>query len=272
MRRAIRAAVKFRRFFSTDSAKAIKAGDFGYLNAINYMAPARSAGVGNLCSHASPGCIALCLGRESGQAAMISAATGTNLVRLSRERKARYFMGERQAYMREMLFHIAAACRNAKRKRLNLVVRPNGSTDIAYEGLRVMIDPDFAAMLSDISGESVSAGAQTIFSAFPSIQFVDYTKNPKRFDRPLPANYHLTFSRSETNESDCYSLLKRGFNVAVVFGKALPESFGGFQVINGDLHDLRHLDARGGVIVGLTPKGQKAKRDQSGFVVQPIAA
>jgi hypothetical protein len=38
---------------------------------------------------------------------MVSRVTGTNSVRDSRERKARYFMTERQAYMLEMLHHIA---------------------------------------------------------------------------------------------------------------------------------------------------------------------
>jgi hypothetical protein len=126
---------------------------------------------------------------------MVSANTNwTNNVRDSRERKARYFMQERQAYMVEMLHHIAAACRTAKRKRIKLCVRPNGSTDIAYEGLRVVIMPSLAAELSKISGHEVTAGVHTIFSAFPKVQFVDYSKNPKRFERELPANYSLTFS------------------------------------------------------------------------------
>src|SRR5262245_66275887 len=98
---------KFQRFFSVDSPKAIKAAKLNYLNAINYMAPHDSGGAGNLCPHASPGCVALCLGRESGQAAMVSRETGTNLVRDSRERKARYFMRDRAAYLREMMLHIA---------------------------------------------------------------------------------------------------------------------------------------------------------------------
>jgi TolB-like protein len=160
-----------------DNPKAVKARGYGYLNAINYMAPASSGGVGNLCPHASPGCIALCLGRESGQAAMVSRATGTNNVRDSRERKARYFMTERASYMAEMMSAIAAAARAAKRARLKLAVRPNGSSDIAYEGLRVAIDASFAKELSRVSGLKVVAGNHTIFSAFPSVQFLDYTKN-----------------------------------------------------------------------------------------------
>lgn len=262
--------VQFERFFSVDSPKAIKAAKWNYLNAINYMAPHRSAGVGNLCSHASERCIALCLGRESGQAAMVSRATGTNAVRQSRERKARYFMGDRQAYMREMLLHVARAQGKARRKGMTLAVRPNGSTDIAYEGLHVEIDHMFAAELSRFSGLAVSAGVHNLFSAFPSVQFLDYTKNPLRLKRDLPSNYHLTFSRSETNEADALAALAAGRNVAVVFGNGLPATWRGYRVINGDEHDLRFLDPAG-VVVGLTPKGAKAKRDMGGFVVRGAA-
>lgn len=263
--------LQFKRFFSVDSPKAIKAKKCQYLNAINYMAPHKSGGVGNLCSHASTGCIALCLGRESGQASMVSAGTNwTNNVRDSRERKARYFMQQRQEYMVEMLYHIAAACRTARRKGIKLAVRPNGSTDIAYEGLRVMIMPSLAAELSKISGYKITAGVHTIFSAFPNVQFVDYSKNPRRFERPLPANYSLTFSRSETNETDAIKILKGGHNVAIVFAGNMPKAWNGYRVIDGDEHDLRHLDPKG-VVVGLTPKGNKAKRDTSGFVVRQAA-
>jgi hypothetical protein len=199
---------------------------------------------------------------------MVSAATNwTNNVRESRKRKAHYFMKQRQAYMREMLLHIAKAIRTAKRKRLKLCVRPNGSTDIAYEGIRYMIDGELAAQLTAISGHVVPNGAQTIMTAFPNITMVDYTKSARRFKRALPANYHLTFSRSETNEADCLELLAQGHNVAVVFAGKLPKTWNGYRVINGDVHDLRHLDPKG-VVVGLSPKGSKAKRDMAGFVVR----
>ena len=88
--------------------------------------------------------------------------------------------------------------------------------------------------------------------------------------RDLPSNYHLTFSRTESNWSDCLRVLAAGKNVAAVFDK-VPASYEGFTVIDGDKHDLRQLDPKGGVIVGLSPKGRKAKKDTSGFVVR-IAA
>lgn len=264
--------VQFNQFFSVDSSKAIKAQKWGYLNAINYMAPHKSGGVGNLCSHASPACISLCLGLESGQAAMVSKATGTNAVRQSRERKARYFMNDRQGYMREMMLHIARLARKASKMGFWLAVRPNGSTDIAYEGIRIFVTPEFAAQLHEISGFQITSGLHTIFSAFPGILFLDYTKNFNRFNRVLPSNYHLTFSRSEINDVKALELLEKGVNVAVVFRGGLPASWNGYQVIDGDEHDLRFLDPQGvkGVVVGLSPKGLKAKHDKSGFVLDTL--
>jgi hypothetical protein len=60
----------FGRMASVDNPKASKATKYGFLNAILYMAPASSAdGTFNLCANAGS-CVALCLGRESGQAAI----------------------------------------------------------------------------------------------------------------------------------------------------------------------------------------------------------
>jgi len=49
------------------------------------------------------------------------------------------------------------------------------------------------------------------------VQFYDYTKLPNR--RNLPPNYHLTFSRSESNEHYVPMAFDNGMNVAVVFRK-----------------------------------------------------
>ena len=104
--------------------------------------------------------------------------------------------------------------------------------------------------------------------AFPGLQFYDYTKNPNRIaanlEGRMPANYHLTFSRSEENDKVALSILQSGGSVAIVF-TALPAAFAGAPVVNGDETDLRFLDPRG-CVVGLKAKG-RAKRDESGFVV-----
>jgi hypothetical protein len=242
--------MRFSKFFSTDSAKAIKADKFGYLNAINYMAPHSTAGVGNLCPNASDGCKALCLGMYSGQAAMVSdLENGTNAVRESRIAKSQFFMNERQEFMTEMVKHTEAMIRKAKRENKKLAVRPNGSTDIAFE--RIPTD-----------------NGQPLPFRFPEIQFVDYTKSIQRvMDSRKPRNYHLTFSLSETNMHEAIHALANGHNVAVVFGDGQPDNFLGHKVIDGTEHDLRHLDPQP-VIVGLDPKGKKAKADTSGFVVR----
>ena len=95
------------------------------------------------------------------------------------------------------------------------------------------------------------------------------------------ANYHLTFSLSESNDADAMDALDAGYNVAVVFdiksrGGKLPETFdlkvkdeSGVRVkrvpvINADDSDVRFYDPKG-VIVGLKAKGD-AKSDTTGFV------
>jgi len=247
--------VKFQRFFSTDSAKAIKADKYGWLNGINYMAQADTGSVGfkkyfNLCPDASDGCKSLCLGKYSGQAAMVKdLENGINNVRASRIAKAQWFMSDRQAFMREMSHHVKLLSRKAERENKNLAVRPNGSTDIAFEYIK-------------------GHNGQTLPEQFPEIQFVDYTKNMKRMLNPnRPSNYHLTFSLSEVNMHEAIHVLANGHNVAVVFGHGQPDRYLGHRVIDGTEHDLRHLDPSP-VIVGLDPKGKKAKNDTSGFVVR----
>jgi hypothetical protein len=160
-------------------------------------------------------------------------------------------MHDRAAYMADVAKEIARLERRAAKDGLKLCPRLNGSSDIAWERIQC--------------GEH-----RNVFEVFPHIAFVDYTKNAARFDRPLPDNYCLVFSRSETNERTAIALLKRGVNVAVVFAGQRPCHWRGFPVIDGDKHDLRHLDPRGprGTVIALSPKGQIAKRDRTGFVVR----
>ena len=226
---------KFTKFFSTDSAKAIKAEKYGWLNAINYMAPHTTGGAGNLCPDSSPGCRKLCLGMYSGQAAMVAdLENGTNAVRESRIAKAQWFMADRSAFMAEMAQHIHAMIRKADRENKELAVRPNGSTDIAFEYIR-------------------GYNGQTLPEQFPKIQFVDYTKSMKRMLNPnRPRNYHLTFSLSETNMHEAMHVLANRKNVAVVFGNGQPETFMGHRVIDGTEHDLRLLTLLAPLATGCT--------------------
>lgn len=236
----------FTQFFSLDSPKAIKARSFGWMNAINYMAPASTAGVGDMCPWSSVACRALCLGEHSGQAAM-HAEGKTNACLESRKAKTVMFMKARAQFMRELAAGIGRAARKATREGLQLCVRLNGATDINWIA---------------------------VIKQYPDIQFVDYTKSEARAiahaQGKLPPNYHITFSFAGDNHEACERVLAAGGNVAVCFSGAFPQTYFGRRVIDGDLSDLRHLDPRDGVVVGLSPKGRKAKRDgvKLGFVVQ----
>jgi hypothetical protein len=255
-----------RRLFSTDSAKAAKAEGFGYLNAIHYMAPYTSGGAGNLCSHASAECIALCLGWYSGQASMVrDLEEDTNSVRDSRIAKAQAFMHDRNAYMNDLARSVVANERKARREELELCVRLNGSTDVAYERMSFALDAKTARLCGRREGERI-----TMLALFPHLQFVDYTKNPNRLGK-APANLALTLSFAGDNEPACVAALERGHNVAVIFAGAFPATWNGFPVIDGDAHDLRHLDPRN-VVVGLSPKGAKAKAHTGPMVVRETLA
>jgi hypothetical protein len=242
--------ILFTRFFSEDSAKAKKGLTYGALNAINYMSPHTLNGLGvNLCAGSSAGCRDLCLGHYSGQAAMVrDIEKDMNNVRLSRQRKARYWIENPTAFLAEAEYHIDKLVTKARNMDLEPVIRMNGSTDIAFED-------------------------HGLIQNFSDVQFVDYTKLYKRF-KNRPDNLSLTFSRSETNEVTARKLLERGENVAVVFAGGMPDEYLGAPVISGDDHDLRHRDPRrdGGYIIGLAPKGAKAKRgDVFGFIVREAA-
>jgi hypothetical protein len=120
-------------------------------------------------------------------------------------------------------------------------------------------------VVSDVAWERVWP---ELFADFPMVQFMDYTKDISRIlDPSRPANYHLTFSRSEANEADCRRALAAGHNVTVVFRKPpFPATFWGYPVIDGDRSDLRFLDPAP-CIVALKAKGAGARRDTTEFVL-----
>lgn len=211
--------------------------DMRFLSAILYMAPHKLSGV-NLCPGASPGCIKTCL-NTAGRGAFTS-------VQSARVRKAKLFWEQRGAFLELLRKDLNRLVKRSERLNKPLAVRLNGTTDVCWQ----------------------SSG---LLAEFPMVQFYDYTKVYRRLEmlrrRPI-ANYHLTFSRSESNDSHCLKALSLGFNVAVVFKHSLPASYLGHEVIAGDASDMRFLDPKG-VIVGLTAKGL-AKRDRSGFVVDRV--
>jgi hypothetical protein len=166
----------------------------------------------------------------------------TNTIQKARIRKTQYFFADRNAFMLDLAYDIQKAIRFAEKQGLTPVIRLNGTSDLSWEKYEV---PVFCT--------------KNIFELFPTVQFYDYTKVLGRKVKDIP-NYHLTFSRAESNEADVLLALAAGMNVAAVYD-AIPEG-----MPSADETDLRFLDPKVGYI-GLKAKG-RAKKDLSGFVIR----
>lgn len=212
--------------------KMLKSVEFGYLTAILHLAPHTESGT-NLCPKASIGCSNACLYKQG--------MGKFDNVQKARLERTRLYLENPIEFQSKLYWDIEKLKRLAEKQGLTPAVRINGTSDVPKLAIKVARD-------------------------FPEIQFWDYTKilaTLKRSD--IPKNYHLTFSRSESNQSEAFEALQLGHSVAIVFDK-LPTRYHGYKVIDGDIHDLRFLDEPN-VIVGLTAKGT-AKKDESGFVVR----
>jgi len=225
------------------NTKTVKGEAMGYMTFIMHLAPSTLSGY-NTCPMASEGCASACL-NTAGRGRFTA-------IQEARIRKTKWFFENRETFMAQLVKDIEAAERKAEREGMVPVFRLNGTSDIRWETVPVTID---------------GVTYPNIFLAFPNRQFYDYTKLTNRKVKAL--NYHLTFSRSESNEIDALRMLGQGMNVAVVFDE-LPAKWAGVKVIDGTETDLRFLDEQG-VIVGLVAKG-KAKKDSSGFTVLQRAA
>jgi hypothetical protein len=204
---------------------------------------------------ASEGCIKLCL-NKSGRALMQTA--DYHPVFDGRIARARLYFQNRPLFLAMLRHELTLAYKLAKRKNLRVIAR-----------LNVLSDIDWARVHPEIIRD------------FPQVIFYGYTKLPSAMSRfadgAYPKNYYLTFSRSETNEQTSIDFLNRGCNATVVFNtkyssaskQALPTTWNGFPVIDGDETDLRFLDPQG-VVVGLRAKGLARRKENqvSGFVVK----
>jgi hypothetical protein len=212
----------------------------GYMTVGLSLSPANESGF-QTCASSSAGCRKACL-YTSGMGRFAN-------VKRARVAKTVLFFKQRDTFLAMLVAELQKWQRKADKAGKILAVRLNVVSDIPWEVV-----------------------APQLFAAFPNVQFYDYTKHYKRMIRfatkdSFPANYHLTFSRSENNGDECYCVLKSGGNVTVVYdNKKLPPYWNGFRVINGDETDLRFLD-ESGVVVGLYAKGE-GKKDTSGFIVQ----
>lgn len=227
------------KLLNSGNAKTKKGEAVGWKTFGIHLAPSRLSGF-NTCQHATAGCAASCL-NTAGRGAMSS-------VQKARINKTLFFFKNKEGFLAELRKEIRAAIKSSERQGLNPCFRLNLTSDIPFHKFGIMEE-------------------------FPNVQFYDYTKDYKRalqyMHGEMPQNYHLTFSRaeSEENQQQAKSLLSMGMNVAAVFREYIPATWNGFNVVDGDENDLRFLDPQG-VIVGLVEKG-KAKQDSSGFVLSP---
>ena len=225
----------------TANAKINKSTKKGFWTYGIHLAPAKLSGF-NVCAWASKGCADACL-NTAGRGRMTP-------IQESRIKKTKWFYNDRENFMLQLVKEIGNAIKLATKKSQTPCFRLNLTSDLAWE--------------------SQKFNGVKIMEMFEDVQFYDYTKSVKRMEKYLsgkfPSNYHLTFSRSESNADETEKVLSLGGNVAAVFRQSLPETWNGYKVINGDETDLRFLDEKN-IIVGLVEKGL-AKKDETGFVLE----
>jgi hypothetical protein len=231
------------------NAKTIKGQQYGYMTGVLYLAPYKLSGY-NVCAMAE---IAQCHGpclNSAGRGAF------TN-VQDARIKKTKLFFEDRDAFFAKLIPSIRSLIRKAHAANLIPLCRLDGTSDIKWENVSFTFEGVHYA---------------NIFEMFPDLQFYDYTKIPNRRVDHIP-NYDLTFSYSGVVEFQPYvkRAIDQGYRIAVVFRKRedIPAEFLGTTCVDGDDSDLRHEDPHG-VVVALYAKG-RAKRDTSGFVVDPVA-
>lgn len=228
-------------------AKNMKANQLTY---VLYLMPSTGSGY-NVCAMATKECISGCL-NTSGRAKMAKSAKAIHNARLI---KTKLFFEDRNFFMNWLVAELETGIRKANRMGLTFSVRLNGTSDLNWNAYKI--------------------NGKTIFDTFKNIQFYDYTKIVTKFDSLAP-NYHLTYSYTGYNWDSSKKVLDSKNNVAIVFnitkGKALPMTYKGYKVVDGDITDYRPNDGKG-VIVGLrwkqiANKVANAEISQGIFVVQ----
>lgn len=231
-----------------NDAKTKKGEKLGIDTGIMYLAPATNATAKGetLCDRATVAkCLAACL-NKAGRGRMSS-------VEMSRLYKTLFMLQENALFKTALTQEIQRNAAKSAKVGRRFAVRLNGTSDVDWRSLA---------------------------ASNPTVTFYDYTKNVERLGT-TPPNYHLTASYSDANQDYAFDVLDnvmRGYNAAVVFRdrstaeRAMSQGWKGFDVIDGDEHDVRFLDPRAtapgqaGYIVALYAKGP-AKQDRTGFVV-----
>lgn len=192
-----------------------------------HLAPADMSGW-DLCIWRTPLCTENCVLATGGRSRFAP-------IRKARVAKTRFLADHPQAFITLLDHEIRAAVKRHD----GIDVRLNVASDLRWER--------FAPALVNI----------------PGARAYDYTKAPAS-QRDPGSGYDLTFSVSEkpTAVREALEWLQSGGNVAAVFERPskgswdglLPDTFLGFDVIDGDATDSR-IDDPDGTVVGLRAKG-----------------
>ena len=236
--------------------KTSKSVQFGYLTAIQYLAPSNESGY-NTCKYAGL-CRFICL-NTSGRLKLTIAEHAQI------QRTIFMFKYMQSDYIELLIKETNKLFRMANKRQLTPCSRLNGLSDMPYENIYFK-----------------NYDNKNIMQIFPNNIWYDYTKYPynERPNEKLPDNYHLTYSYSEkTTQSEFDNLPNR--NMAVVFDLCkqnyksecalsckcdMVKNWNSYKVIDGDISDLRFLD-ESNVIVGLRCKGN-ARKNPNDFIVK----
>jgi len=111
------------KLLTVENAKTTKGEDLGFLTGILYLAPSRVSGR-NVCSHASEGCIAVCL--------YLAGMGVFSNVQKARIAKTLLFFKDPLAFIELLEKDIIALIKKAKKLNLKPCVRLNGTSDLPW--------------------------------------------------------------------------------------------------------------------------------------------
>lgn len=205
---------------------------------VMYLAPSDLSGH-NVCAMATKECITGCL-NTSGRAKMDKSYA---MIMNARINKTKLFYSNRELFNEILFNEIGNAVKRSERNGKQLAIRLNGTSDLNP----ILFKKD----------------GKNILETYPNVQFYDYTKVLNRIELCAKyPNYDLTFSFNGRNWSDAKIALENNVRVAVIFDTkkdiALPETFNGVPIVDGDLYDYRPTDQKN-VIVGLRWKSIRNK-------------
>lgn len=229
------------RFYSSDGKlfgkgeENPKLGKNKRISYVLYLSPSRfgkiqspAGGLINTCPNASPDCIATCL-NTAGNPAYFEAKFKSRI-----DKTALYFY-DKPFFIEKLAIEIIKAAK--KNPTAEVAIRVNGTSDLP-------LVEDLIAM-------------GYIYEIPKNVIFYDYTKDPFKaglWKLPSGHQYVVTFSRSELNQAQTISQLKKGVLAAVVFRTALPKKWFGFDVIDGDMADDIMVDLAQGKYIEVDPK------------------